>query len=108
MGSLRGRASRACVVPREAFAMGDSHLLVLGVGDVLQRDDGLGVEAVRLLVELRAPSARVHVGSRVLRSDFGSATSKADLRGGRRVYRFVRANKSAKSAIDRRPSVCPL
>ncbi len=41
--------------------MSGSHLLVLGVGDVLQRDEGLGVEAVRLLLELRAPGSRVRV-----------------------------------------------
>lgn len=41
--------------------MDGSHLLVLGIGDVLQRDDGLGVEAVRLLLELRSPGTRVRV-----------------------------------------------
>jgi hydrogenase maturation protease len=41
--------------------MSGSPLLVLGIGDVLQRDDGLGVEAVRLLLELRQPGTRVRV-----------------------------------------------
>jgi hydrogenase maturation protease len=39
----------------------EPHLLVLGVGDVLLRDDGLGVEAVRRLLERREQGGRVRL-----------------------------------------------
>jgi hydrogenase maturation protease len=41
--------------------MPGSHLLVLGVGDVLHSDDGVGVEAARRLLAEREPGALVRV-----------------------------------------------